>query len=285
MAKPNDMATAVVKLSGCGVGLVRGLPKFVRRFAMFLHAMILFWKGLLQLLIKLAVPSFFAPPDRQHPAVPTHDQTVEDASSYSSPLFYSFNSSLNSFSGSRNTSMDSLPSLISPSSSTYSSVMGDLTLDLPDDEDDELPPLDHVPLTPEDIKRWVELPLEERRKVANMHLAGQNWMSWTPPPSPRLLPRTLPAGIPAWREEWADFDLPPNPAYIPTSDDLRRWWFEMTEEDRARINRISTDGLNWRMWGVPAEKTPRDDGEVVTWSDIGPLVVAENDDDALSTTS
>lgn len=140
-------------------------------------------------------------------------------------------------------SADSLPSLISPGSSTYSSHIGDFDLDPNDDDDNELPSLPYIPLTPEGTKRWVELSAEARHRVANVQHDGLNWMSWSPLPSPRLPSRDLPKGIPKWREEWSDFDLPPNPPNIPTSERLRRWWDEATEEDRARINRISTDGL------------------------------------------
>ncbi|KAK3484636.1 uncharacterized protein B0T23DRAFT_437137 [Neurospora hispaniola] len=153
-----------------------------------------------------------------------------------------------------NGSIDSLPSLISPGSSTYSSHIGDLDLDPDDDDDDdnELPSLPYIPPTPEGIKRWVELSAEARRRVADVQHDGLNWMSCSPPPSPRLPLRDLP------------------------KERLRRWWGEATEEDRARINRISTDGLNWRTWGPPPQ--PSCDGEPVVWSGIGPWVAGNGDD-------
>ncbi|KAJ4416605.1 hypothetical protein N0V85_002206 [Neurospora sp. IMI 360204] len=206
---------------------------------------------------------FSAPANRQHLAVETRKQAHHSpyASPYASP----------------NASTDSLPSLISPGSSTYSSNIGDLDID-PDDDDDELPPLPYVPPTPEDIKGWVELSFEKRRKVADMQYNGLSWMSWSPPPSPSLPSRHLPNGIPEWREEWSDFDLPPNPPNIPKSKDLGRWWGEATEEDRAQINRINIDGLNWRTWCAPPPQQSCD-GEFVVWSGIGPW--AETSDDGL----
>ncbi|KHE84581.1 hypothetical protein GE21DRAFT_1334010 [Neurospora crassa] len=156
------------------------------------------------------------------------------------------------------------------------SHIGDLDLDPNNDDDNELPSLPYIPPTPEDTKRWVELSAEARHRVANVQHDGLNWMSWSPPPSPRLPSRDLPKGIPEWREEWSDFDLPPNPLDIPTSERLRRWWGEATEEDRARINRISTDGLNWRTWDPPSQ--PSCDGEPVVWSGIGPWVSGNGDD-------
>lgn len=71
-------------------------------------------------------------------------------------------------------STDSLPSLISPGSSTYSSHIGDLDLDPDDDDDNELPSLPYIPPTPEDINRWVEFSAEARRRVANVQQDGLN---------------------------------------------------------------------------------------------------------------
>ncbi|KAK1781476.1 hypothetical protein QBC45DRAFT_58182 [Copromyces sp. CBS 386.78] len=257
-------ATAVNNALDFYVSPLRRLLTAVRYFCMFLVATVLFWKGVAQLLVHLAVPSF-APANRQQLAVETRKQAAEGASP--------------------NASTDSPPSLISPGSSTYSSVIGDLDLD-PDDNFGELPPLDYIPPTPEDIKRWVELSFEERRKVHDMQYNGLNWMSWSPPPSPSLPPRRpLPKGVPEWREEWSDFDLPPNPPHIPSPEDLRRWWGEATEEDRARINRISTDGLNWRMW-APHPQRPCENGEPVVWSGIGPWAgLEENGDDDIANNS
>lgn len=171
------------------------------------------------------------------------------------------------------------PSLISPDSSTYSSNLSDLDL-VPDGELFEFPPQDYIPPTAEDIKRWVGLSFEERRKIHDMQYNGLNWMSWSPPPSPPLHPsnRPWPEDIPEWREEWNDFDVPPDPPHIPSSEALGRWWGEATEEDRARINRICVDGLNWMKWGPPTRPDSLDEnGQLVVGPGPGPGPEAQLD--------
>lgn len=278
MARSTETVASVVNSAlGFCVSLLRRSPTAVRYFSMFLVAACLFWKGAVQLLIHLAVPSL-TPTNRQHLTVAAQEKTLEDAGRNTSTDSPQANCQYPAVQTGKQVQQDispsaapdSLPSLISTSSSTYTSAIGDLDLD-PDDDFDELPHLDYIPPTPEDIKRWVELPFEERRKVHDMQYKGLNWLSWAPPSSPSLPPRRpLPEGILEWREEWSDFDLPPNPPHILTSEDLRRWWGEATEGDRARINRISTDGLNWRAWAPPSPQQPCDGGEPVVWSGIGP---------------
>lgn len=260
------IAFAVDKaLSGDALSLVHSLPPVLRYPSRAVVATILFWKSVIKLFINLAVPSTFVPTDIQRlkAAVAARKKAQKDHTLTSS------------------TSTDSLPSLIHPGSPTYSSVPGDLNFGILDtndnDNDFELPPLDYVPPTPEDIKRWVELSFEKRRKVADMSVNGLNWMKWgtASQPLPSTRARDLPEGIPAWREEWSCYDLPENPRHIPTSDDLRRWWAEATDEDCARINRICVDGLNWRTW-TPAPQGPCDEENVV-WSDIGAWDELENE--------
>ncbi|KAK3347972.1 hypothetical protein B0H65DRAFT_161180 [Neurospora tetraspora] len=297
MAKSTKMAEATfaVNVRGFHFGLLRLCPKAIGYSFNIPVILALLLKDAVFATAKMVfqVPMrlrYLFPAYGQHLAVETRKQAHQYASPYASPNastdslpslispgFSTYRKQAHLY-ASPNASTDSLPSLISPGSSTYSSNIGDLDLDLDlDPDDDELPSLPYVPPTPEEIKRWVELSFEERRKVADMQYNGWSWMSWSPPPSPSLPSRQhLPNGIPEWREEWSDFDLPPNPPNIPKSKDLGRWWGEATEEDRARINRINIDGLNWRTWGAPPPQRPCD-GEFVVWSGIGPW--AETGDD------
>lgn len=232
--------------------------------------------------INLVVPSTFIPADTQRlkAAIAAREKAQKDPisrASTSDTLVGAREPVQKDHGLTPNTSNGSLRTLIDPGSPTYSSAPGDLNsglLDINENDDDfELPPLEYVPRTPEDIKRWVQLS-EKRRKIDDMSVNGLNWMKWDT--GSQALPSTrahdLPKGIPEWREEWSCYDLPENPRHVPTSNDLRRWWGEATEEERARINRICIEGLNWRTW-TPAPQGHCDEENVVlsgigTWAEL-----------------
>ncbi|KAK3391491.1 hypothetical protein B0T20DRAFT_396967 [Sordaria brevicollis] len=259
MAEPTAVtASAVNKASsGDAVILVPTLHPVRRYPSMVLIALVWFWKGFIKFLINIAVPSTFVPTNKQRlkAAIATRQEIqkalISRASTSDIPI--AAREPVQSDHGrSRRSSNHSLRTLVDPGSPIYSLLLNRSRLGtskITDNGNDfELPPLEYVPPTPEDIKRWVGLSFEERRKIDDMSVNGLNWMEWDtakqPLPSTRV--RGLPKGIPEWSEEWSCYDLPEDPEYVPTSDNLRRWWGEATEDDRARINRICVEGLNWR---------------------------------------